>query len=87
MVGCNQLKGLQIYFLMQKQDDSSLALKQQNPTYTFNNTYQILTQRWDDNPSNAKHQQNMNKCITGTTWNKEEEVESEQLTTKESCIS
>jgi len=29
----------------------------------------------------------MNKCITGTAWNKEEEVESEQLTAKEACIS
>ena len=26
------------------------------------------------------------KCITGTTWNKEE-VENEQLTAKEACIS
>ena len=27
------------------------------------------------------------KCITGTAWNKEEEVESEKLIAKESCIS
>jgi len=29
----------------------------------------------------------MNKCVIGTAWNKEEEVENEQLTAKEASIS
>ena len=42
---------------MYRHDDNFLALGDRNLNNTFTDTYKIITQRWDGNPSNAKHQE------------------------------